>query len=296
LFNGMGPTPTDLLATILAYDDARGSPVANAVHSGYQRVEAGPAVLIVDTGGPPDLMLSAEAHAGCLSFELSSRFQRIVANCGLPATGKASWRHLARATAAHSTVTFNEVSSCRFLDAAFFRRLFGTLVYDGPGKVLVSREETGEAITLQASHDGYAGPFGIIHQRRLTLSHDGMRLEGEDVFLPARGDAIAKDVPDLFAVRFHLHPSVRANRLSDGHGVMLSLPNKEVWTFYAPVDQVDIEESVHLAGRDGPRRTSQIVIHGRARDASRVLWSFTQSPQNVVVARRGREQEPELPL
>ena len=296
LFNGMGPTPSDLLATILAYDDARGSPVANAVHSGYQRVEAGPAVLIVDTGGPPDLMLSAEAHAGCLSFELSSRFQRIVANCGLPATGKASWRHLARATAAHSTVTFNEVSSCRFLDAAFFRRLFGTLVYDGPGKVLVSREETGEAITLQASHDGYAGPFGIIHQRRLTLSHDGMRLEGEDVFLPARGDAIAKDVPDLFAVRFHLHPSVRANRLSDGHGVMLSLPNKEVWTFYAPVDQVDIEESVHLAGRDGPRRTSQIVIHGRARDASRVLWSFTQSPQNVVVARRGREQEPELPL
>jgi uncharacterized heparinase superfamily protein len=296
LFNGMGPTPTDLLATILAYDDARGTPVANAVHSGYQRVEAGPAVLIVDTGGPPDLLLSAEAHAGCLSFELSSRFQRIVANCGLPATGKASWRHLARATAAHSTVTLNEVSSCRFLDSAFFRRLFGTLVYDGPGRVAVAREETGEAITLQASHDGYARPFGIIHQRRLTLSNDGMRLEGEDVFLPARGDAIAKNVPDAFAVRFHLHPSVRANRLSDGHGVMLSLPNKEVWTFYAPVEQVDIEESVHLAGRDGPRRTSQIVIHGRAHDASRVQWSFTQSPQNVVVARRGREQEPELPL
>ena len=41
LFNGMGPTPPDLLATILAYDDARGAPVANAPHSGYQRVEAG---------------------------------------------------------------------------------------------------------------------------------------------------------------------------------------------------------------------------------------------------------------
>src|SRR5581483_6439697 len=37
-FNGMGPTPVDLLATALAYDDARGTPVANAPHSGYQRI------------------------------------------------------------------------------------------------------------------------------------------------------------------------------------------------------------------------------------------------------------------
>jgi uncharacterized heparinase superfamily protein len=40
-FNGMGPTPVDLLATVLAYDDARASPVSNAPHSGYQRIEAG---------------------------------------------------------------------------------------------------------------------------------------------------------------------------------------------------------------------------------------------------------------
>ena len=41
LFNGMGPTPVDLLATVLAYDDARGAPVSNAPHSGYQRLDAG---------------------------------------------------------------------------------------------------------------------------------------------------------------------------------------------------------------------------------------------------------------
>src|SRR5262249_58225044 len=40
LFNGMGPTYPELIATILAYDDARGEPVANAPHSGYQRVQA----------------------------------------------------------------------------------------------------------------------------------------------------------------------------------------------------------------------------------------------------------------
>src|SRR5215831_7564100 len=34
LFNGMGPTRTEVIATVLAYDDARGAPVANAPHSG----------------------------------------------------------------------------------------------------------------------------------------------------------------------------------------------------------------------------------------------------------------------
>ena len=38
----MGATPVDLLATVLAYDDARGNPVLNAPHSGYQRIVAGP--------------------------------------------------------------------------------------------------------------------------------------------------------------------------------------------------------------------------------------------------------------
>ena len=122
LFNGMGPTPADLLATVLAYDDARGAPLSNAPHSGYQRIEAGATALLMDTGRPPPLALSQEAHAGCLSFELSWKQQRLVVNCGLPAVNKETWRQVARATAAHSTVTFNDASSCRFLEC---RRLGG---------------------------------------------------------------------------------------------------------------------------------------------------------------------------
>src|SRR6266403_2170679 len=72
LFNGMSGTPSDLLATVLAYDDARGTPVSNAPHSGYQRVEAGGTLVLMDTGRPPQLAVGQEAHAGCLSFELST--------------------------------------------------------------------------------------------------------------------------------------------------------------------------------------------------------------------------------
>src|SRR5438105_5059078 len=161
LFNGMGPTPPDLLATVFAYDDARGTPVANAPHSGYQRLQANGVVVLVDTGRPPPIALSQEAHAGCLSFELSARQHRIVVNCGLPAISRESWRQVARQTAAHSTVTFNDTSSCRFLSSSSLRRLLGTPILTGPTDVPVLRQERDEALTLGISHDGYADRFGV---------------------------------------------------------------------------------------------------------------------------------------
>ena len=40
-FNGGGPTPTDALATVLAYDDVEGAPVRAATNSGYVRLDCG---------------------------------------------------------------------------------------------------------------------------------------------------------------------------------------------------------------------------------------------------------------
>jgi uncharacterized heparinase superfamily protein len=297
LFNGMGPTPPDLLATVLAYDDARGTPVANAPYSGYQRLDAGTSTVLMDTGSPPPLEVSADAHAGCLAFEFSSKLQRVIVNCGMPAAGRENWRQVARATAAHSTVTFNDASSCRFLDSMAFRRLFGVPIVDGPYSVTVSRDAEEAGTVLRAAHDGYAERFGIIHERFVALSADGDRIDGEDVFLPATGNALPEDADDLFAVRFHLHPSIRANRLTDGHGAVLLLPNKDVWNLNSHEDVVAVEESVYLAGQDGPRRTTQIVIYGRAREVHRVHWTFSHVPQMAPTARQARRgSEPELPL
>jgi uncharacterized heparinase superfamily protein len=293
----MGPTPTDLLTTVLAYDDARGTPVANAPHSGYQRVEAGGTELIMDTGRPPPLAASQEAHAGCLSFELSVRLYRLVVNCGMPATSPESWRRMARSTAAHSTVTFNDESSVRFVESGAIKRMLqGMPMLGGPRKVKIDRDEQGGSIVLRAAHDGYAESFNIVHQRSVMLSPDGQRLEGEDVFTPIRGDA-ARMGKDAFALRFHLHPSVKATRLTDSHGAMLMLPNKEVWSFSAYEDRIDLEESVYLAGTDGPRRTLQIVIHGRARKVQRVQWSFALIAASPLSnARRARVEEPQSSL
>jgi hypothetical protein len=55
---------------------------------------------------------------------------------------------------------------------------------------------------------------------------------------------------------------------------------------------------VFLAGNDGPRRSTQIVIRQNSIEAPNVRWSFVRSnasPQ-ATSARRAARHEPELPL
>ncbi len=295
-FNGMGPTSVDLLATVLAYDDARGTPVSNTPYSGYQRIDAGETALLMDSGRPPPIAVSQEAHAGCLSFELSWKAHRLVINCGLPASSKENWRQVARATAAHSTVTFNETSSCQFFDSRWFRRLlFGIPIIGGPRHISVERGHDADALGLRATHDGYARSHGVLHSRAIRLSPDGRALEGEDSFAAAKGDSLQAGA-DEFAIRFHLHPAIKANRLADGHGVILLLPDRDLWSFSTYGETVAIEESVYLAGPDGPRRTVQIVIYGQARRQPTVRWLFRHTPVAQPEERVVRAEEPELPL
>jgi uncharacterized heparinase superfamily protein len=298
LFNGMSGTPSDLLATLLAYDDTHGTPMASMPHAGFQRLDAGATTVIMDTGAPPAANVSHEAHAGCLSFELSSGTSRIVINCGMPSTGRDNWRAFARGTAAHSTVTCHDISSCQFVELSAMKRfLHGAPIVSGPVNVESFREAVTNGVLLTTSHDGYVARFGVVHRRVLMISPDGSRLDGEDTIAPAPGARVRANETD-YALRFHLHPSVKASRLSDARGVMLVLPNRDVWTFEALDDKVDLEDSVFLAGNDGPRRTAQIVVRQDSHQVSSVRWSFvrsTTSPSGTN-ARRNARREPELPL
>jgi len=298
LFNGMSGTPSDLLATLLAYDDTHGTPMASMPHTGFQRLDAGATALIMDTGAPPPPSVSNEAHAGCLSFELSSGQSRIIINCGMPSTGRDNWRSFARSTAAHSTLTYHDTSSCQFVEMSAMKRfLHGALVTSGPARVENLREIVANGVLLSTSHDGYVPRFGVVHRRVVLLAHDGSRVDGEDSVSPAEG-ARARGNDSDYALRFHLHPQVKASRLSDARGVMLVLPNRDVWIFEAFDDKVDLEDSVFLAGNDGPRRTAQIVIHQDSRHASSIRWSFVRSTTSPAAtnARRNARREPELPL
>src|SRR5690606_4428767 len=138
-FNGMGQTEHDRVATILHYDDTGGAPLFNASHSGYQRLSLGATTVIADTGTVPPSELSGEAHAGCLSFELSSGRHHYIVNAGVDLYGAPDLRPLARATAAHSTLALNDTSSARFSLSRGINGIVGTPLVGGPRNVRCTR-------------------------------------------------------------------------------------------------------------------------------------------------------------
>lgn len=272
LFNGMGLTEPDHLATVLAYADARGRALLNAPHAGYQRLEAADTVIVVDAGGPPPSSLSQAAHAGCLSFELSVGVHRVVVNCGAPPPGKSALREAARQTAAHSTLTIDDASSCRFAASSGFERLLTGTILSGPRNVTAERREQADATILDASHDGYGPVFGLRHQRRLVLTRDGRRLFGEDRLEALPGAAQRK--PERFDLRFHLHPDIRVEPTEGTNSLRLFAgPDEIVFEANAPVS---VEESVLFAAATGVRPSRQIVLSGGATDGVNVVWSFSR--------------------
>lgn len=273
LFNGMGATAPDRLISALAHEDARGAPPINAPYSGYQRLEGRDALALVETGAPPPPEFSRAAHAGCLSFEFSVGVERVVVNCGAPPAPLVDARELARATAAHSTLTIGDHSSARIAPAGSALGLAGRIV-SGPHDVHVERREEDGATALALSHDGYVREFGLIHARDIALARDGASLRGGDRLLAAE---TRKKPPGAseFAIRFHLHPRVRAAPRENG--VELTLANGETVLFEAEGAAPQIEESVFFANPGGPRRCAQIVLRGEAAPGAEVKWSFSRA-------------------
>lgn len=269
LFNGMGATELDRVANVLANEDTRGAPPLKAPYFGYHRLSGRDALVLVDAGPSPPLEFSRCAHAGCLSFEFSIGVERIVVNCGAPAPPHDDLRDVARATAAHSTLVVDDRSSARIgpKDAGWA----AGLVTEGPRHVEAERRDAPEAMGLTLSHDGYARDYGLIHARELTLSTDGDTLSGVDRLLAAEGGGRAGSEP-AFAVRFHLHPRVRAAPL--GETLALALPTGETVLFAAEGAVPEIEDSIFFAGPAGARKCAQIVLRGKAAPGAELRWTF----------------------
>ncbi len=271
-FNGLGDTPNDLIATVLAYDDARGALAPAATHSGFHRLEAGGTVVVIDTGRPPPIDFSGRAHAGCLSFELSVGAQALIVNCGVPAPGLNSLRRLARTTAAHSTATINDTSSCRFMTSASSGDWLGEAIVSGPSRVDVDRRDTGDGTGITMQHDGWIDRFRIIHRRALRFTDTGDMLEGTDSFILPSGGFAQRTGKDTFAIRFHLHPDIGAREHPETRSVILELPDGERWEMEADVGDLRVEESILMSDTRGNREADQVVIHGRVQHTPEVSW------------------------
>ena len=262
---------------------------AGAVESAARRdarLEAGDTVIIADTGTIPKGIDGANCHASALAFELSTLRGRIVTNLGVDRLLRADFGPVARATAAHSTVTVADTSSARILQARWLRRILGPRLVDGPRLVESRRTEEERGVWLEMRHDGYVQRFGLEHERRVFLSADGDDFRGEDTLFRLRpppapwwdpfGITSREEPQESFAIRFHLHPDVRASLAHDGTTVLALLPNGDGWQFRASGNaDMTLEDTVYMGQPGPPRRARQIVVtHHVFRGEAHVKWSF----------------------
>jgi uncharacterized heparinase superfamily protein len=215
-FNGTSEEFGGIVDLVLARAEACGGMPEAVPASGFQRLQAGKTVVLIDAGAPPRPDFDARAHAGTLSFEMSHGTDRIVVNCGAAPDTGSKWQEAARSTAAHSTLVVADTNSSEILAKGGLGRR--------PRRVTCERAEEAGRQWVVASHDGYARKFGLTHTRQLFLSADGTDLRGEDS-LSGRRCAV-------FVIRFHFHPAVEVS-IADGGTALLQVADRSSWRLLA---------------------------------------------------------------
>lgn len=246
-------------------------PLRQARGWGYQRVQAKTTVLVFDAAPPPPPRALNGACASTLAFELSDGPNRLIVNCGGAGESRgalpAGLVHALRTTAAHSTLTLGDRNSTAIHEDGSLGK--------GVGEVELIRDDTAGS-RIEASHDGYARRYGLVHERRLNLSSDGRDLNGEDRLISTGRRRRAEAVP--FAVRFHLAPSIEVTSTADGQGALLRLRGGAVWQFRCRGGQLFAEDSLWIDGEARPHATLQLAISGESPpDGMTISWELKRA-------------------
>lgn len=275
-FNGVGATPFDSLAILLAYDPAPEARLAAAPNSQYSRIQAGPMTLIADTGTPPPLEHAGTACAGALAFEISIGNQAIFVNAGAPGPADQDWLATSRSTASHNTMCVNASSSSKLLRNKMLNRLVRASPIRYPSKTTCELNKERDGTKLRISHNGYAKKYSLTHKRELFVARDGSKLMGEDIIGASKGSVrFARDLP--YAIHFHLDPDVSCRHDNDPAVAILHLQNGDIWLFKVQGTTLSIEDSINFADWSGATKSTQIVLRGASFGETRVNWALERS-------------------
>jgi uncharacterized heparinase superfamily protein len=277
-WQGQGAISAERVAAVIEASGVRTRPLATAQGWGYSRIKAGETLLQFDTAPPPRARHARTGCASTLAFELSDGPQRIIVNCGGAALagGQVPARigQGLRATAAFSTLVLDNANSTAVLLHGQLGKGVETVAFDRRQIPVRGREAT----RIEATHDGYAGRFGLSHQRILTLSGDGTELAGEDILIPTARNGKRGKI--AFALRFHLGRGVEVQLSGDRRGASLLLPDGRLWQFRLGGDRagaeaitLTAEDSLWVDGEGRPHATEQLVIEGLAlRSGGHFSW------------------------
>ncbi len=257
---------------------------------GFERINAGRLVLIVDCARPDDSIQAFSPHASCLSFELSSGQRPIFVNCGPGGRFGTAYKRYCRSTQAHNSCCLGDISQLEFAYLSRKKRWPKEMIVDGPRNISVSRHKTLEATWLNLSHDSYEKKYGYIHHRKLLMLNSGKVFSGTDSFEINNHKKVMQKKVDKFYAYFHLHPDVELWDHPRLQTIILRLRNGEHWIFESDLGVVNIEDSSFInSAACEPQKTKRIVIKSSTlRRKTEIKWSLRR---REIVSRNTRDPE-----
>jgi len=248
LFNGSVMATEGTVDHLLAIAEAPGRPPHRCPKGGFERLKAGRALLLLETGegGRPITSLS---HQGIGSLEFSYGRDRIFVNCGAHPDATSPWGKALGATAAHSTLCLSD-QNATFPQPTKNKE---------PDPVKVTTHVESGNLWLDLTNPGYFASHGVTHTRRLYLEAGGQNLRGEEVVTATRDTAETTE----FQIRFHMHPDLSISKSIGGRNLFIKTKNGDGWQFVSSLGDLSLEESIYCAQAGKPRKSQQIVLRGR---------------------------------
>jgi len=280
-FHGGGTGNPRATKTLLARAKIKAKYFGTAQHTKFQKLERSGNVVMIDCGDAAPRPFDLDAHLAPLAMEMSTPAGPLFVNCGWNIGQPEHWRQPMRATAAHTTLVLDNHDTGELLESGLTAKLLGPAIVKDATGVSCTRNEQETGTWLEANHNGYLKTYGLCHRRRLYMDLTGTDIRGEDqLYVPLKADPLRRDqIP--FAIRFHLHPSVKVTLAQDQHSALLIQPGGIGWRFRADGGPLKLEKSVYLGEDCRPIRSEQLVVCGNAYGDSdgqtrsnRVRWTI----------------------
>ena len=272
LFNGANHINTEKFYEFL---ESRGYEFENMenIFCGYAKIKSKKIELFIDANNPSSMLHSRNYQAGPLSFELASGGIKFVCNSGSGKNLGEELSYLSSSTAAHSTVTINDTSSCIFQKNALIRKYFGNSLIEKHNIFKQEFKNDKEFIQCVVGHDGYEKRFKILHERQITLFKLKNHIEGIDSLK-------CKNLENknlTFSVRFHIHPDIRITKTM-GNDILLSSSGGEGWIFRSPQIPTKIEKNLYLGNSDNIKESSFILLEGNIENENtNIIWHLEKA-------------------
>ena len=233
---------------------------------GYVILKNKKVCLAMDAGSTPSSDHTRDYQSGALSFEILSNGQKLISNCGYYKKNNIQLNQLSKSSAAQSTLTIDDNSSCKF------KKIDNSWVVK-KGLKIIKKNIVFEKNywKIEASHDGYLSKYNSIHERKIEFYPEQMTFIGEDKIVKKKTNNNYK-----FDIRFHVEPNVKLMKTQDNKTILIEL-NDEGWKFTCDNHDINIDKGLYFGKKNSYIDNQNIFVTGISNNQiENINWQITK--------------------